>query len=86
MLNIKNLLSPFTKLHSPEFLVQKAVQEAIQNIVNINIEKKHIVLQNSVVFIQSHPTIKHACSLKKENLLEYIKKTLPQTISVKDIR
>lgn len=86
MLNIKDLLGPFTKLHSPEFLVKKAVQEALENVVNIHIDVKQITFQNSIIFIQTHPTIKHAYTLKKELVLDYIKKILPHSVSVRDIR
>lgn len=86
MFNVKDFLKPFTHLQSHELLVQKAVSEAVVSVLKIQIPQESILFQNNVIFLRVVPVVKHACFLQKEEILETIKKLLPQHISVRDIR
>lgn len=82
---IKGLFSRFSSLQAPEPIVKKTVQEAVKEVLHIQLDQKYIVFQNRVVFIQAGSAVKQACSMHKTQLLDMLKKTLP-TIEIKDVR
>ena len=85
MKEIESFLEKFKKLLRYDREIKKTITEIIKNSVNIYIKESEIKIQNKVLYIKANPYIKNEIFIKKDLILERLKKSLKNKI-IKDIR
>jgi len=82
---ISNFFEKFKKLIQNSGLQKQAVIEAIKTITNIEVESKKIRFGENSIYINIPPAIKFQIFLKKEKILNEIKKSTGKQ-SFRDIK
>ena len=74
MFDIAKYLEKFKVMSNSRDFLRNAVAEAIQEICNIEINPKNIVVKEGVARVNERPIIKSEIFLKKTKILEFVNK------------
>jgi len=80
MFNIAQYLDKFKNIGQGEKAFKEVVFFAIKEILNIEIERKNISIQNGELILKVSPTLKNAVFIKKEKILNKIKEKTTQKV------
>ena len=76
MIEIKDLLSRFSKILQNGEGQKELVIEIIKEMTGISIESKNIKIKNSVIFLNIKPIYKNEIFFKKDKIFSKLKETL----------
>jgi len=80
MQGIRSFLDKFKHLTPPNKFIKKEFILCIKQILDINIKKENLSIQNNIIYINTSPTLKSEIFIKK-NLKDHHWKTLIKTPS-----
>ncbi len=81
MFDIARYLEKFKKFSQSRDFLRNSVAESIEEICNIEIDPKKIVVKDGVAWISERPIVKSEIFLKKTKILELLNKKLENKIS-----
>jgi hypothetical protein len=84
MQGLAQFLDKFKSLGAERFVVRELVSGALKQVLNVDIPKEQIQFKEGVVTVTAHPAIKNAIIVKKERILDVVRKGTKKV--VKDIR
>ncbi len=84
MKKLDGFLEIFKNLGSSQLVIRQNFIETVKKLLNYPIELKAVVYKNSIISIQTAPTVRSAIMMKKGRILEELEKLNPG--KVKDIR
>jgi hypothetical protein len=82
-MNLKQYLKKFEQLLPYETRVRNAVIEVVQEMFQITLERKKIMINSHQVFIQGSSVLKSEIALKQKTILEKINKKDPNVTITK---
>ena len=85
MKGIESFLEKFKKLLKYDREIKKIIIEVVKNIIGVEVKEEDIKIQNKILYIKANPYIKNEIFIKKDLILERLKKSLKNKI-IKDIR
>jgi hypothetical protein len=85
MKGLHEMLQRFSGITPPEILIRREGVPTIEKIIGTKMESRSVLYQQKTIFIQGPSVLKHVVSLKKEELLEELRKQFP-SIPIHDIR
>ncbi len=74
MNGIGSFLEKFKRLLGNDVFLREAVAQAIFNLFKIKIEPKDVIVKDGTAVIKAHPVFKNEIFLKKNQILEELKK------------
>jgi len=83
--HIKNYLDKFKNLISTKDEIYQIVEGVIENNISFKVERKFIQIKAPIIYIKSSPMVRNEIMMKKEKILEDIRKLSP-TSNIKDIK
>ena len=83
--HIKNYLDKFKNLISTKDEIYQIVEGVIENNISFKVERKFIQIKAPFIYIKSSPMVRNEIMMKKEKILEDIRKLSP-TSNIKDIK
>jgi hypothetical protein len=85
MKGLHEMLQRFSGITPPEILIRKEGVSVIEKTLGTTVDPRSILYQQKTIFIQGSSVLKHVITLKKEELLEELRKKFP-SIPIHDIR
>lgn len=76
MIEIKDLLSKFSKILSSGEVKKQIIKEALFEVLNIEIKTDNIKIKNNIVYLNIKPLYKNEILIKKEKIFEKLKEKL----------
>ncbi len=84
---VGDFLSRFQNLTPPNDAVKRAVQEALREVVGVEVPRENISIQYGVVFLKTSSIVKNTIRLQRGKILETIFSALPKARdSIRDLR
>ena len=76
----------FKHITPPDEVVRKIVVKTIKEMFGVDISIKDVSVKNSIIFINTKPTIKSELFIRKSQFISQIKKEVGENIILKDVR
>jgi len=86
MKGLHALLEKFAKLTPPNASLRSAVSKSIEESLGIIVPMSHVVIKNSVAYVDAPPMARSEIALHKSAILERVAEALQSRESVRDIR
>jgi len=75
---IKDILRKYTLKTPRDKIIKDAFYEVIKETLNHEVPHKNISISRNVLYIKTHPTLKHEIHLNKQDILSRVNKKLNQ--------
>lgn len=73
MIEIKDLLSRFTKILLKEEFKKDAIAQIIGEVIDLKIKKEDIAIKNGIIYLNIKPIYKNEIFLKQEKIFSKLK-------------
>lgn len=68
------LFDKYFKKRNEQVLLQEKIVSVIKKVTDITLNVKNVVQKNNTLFIHTHPILKSKIALKKEEIMDQLKK------------
>jgi len=83
---IKDILRKYTLATPRDKIIKEAFCEVIKETFNHKVSNKNISINRNVLYIKTHPTLKHEIHLNKQDIINRLNKKLsPEKDLIKNI-
>jgi len=76
MIEIKDLLARFNNLLLSEEIKKRAIRDALQKIIGVEIKSEDIKIKNNIVYLNIKPIYKNEIFIKQEKIFLALKESL----------
>ena len=84
--HLTDFFKRFKKITPPDEVVRKKVVEIIKEMFGVDISIKDVSVKNSIIFINTKPTIKSELFMRKDQFISQVKKEVGENIVLRDVR